>query len=222
MANLTIEILIIIAMMMVMLFDLYSQYIRGCTSLKNSSQLIAKANWVQYQARILTMMAVMMITFAYERKIINFEILKLLGFGFFCSSVIGLLYVLNNNAYKAINLILRIPTYFTFKRLYGEAYNFKLIYRLNKVYLYSLLFNLLIGFAMAVPFIVASSNPEMRMTAAYVGQAFNFVASIVNFNLIEPYYFRALDEKKESEITSQLIISKITSSILVFIVLTLL
>ena len=222
MSILTIEILIIITMLMAMLFDLYSQYIRGCTSLKNSSQLIAKANWVQYQARILTMMAIMMITFAYEKKIINFDILKLIGLGFLLSSIIGLSYIINNKIFKAINLILRVPTYFTFKKLYGEVYSFPLVYRLNKIYIYSLLFNLLIGFAMAIPFIVASSNPEMRMTAAYVGQAFNFVASIVNFNLIEPYYFRALDEKKESEITSQLIISKITSSILVFIVLTLL
>jgi hypothetical protein len=222
MTNLTVEIIIIIAIIMVMLFDLYSQYIRGCTSSKNSSQLIAKANWVQYQARILTMMAIMMITFAFEKKIINFDILKLLGFSFLCSSIVGLLYVINNNIFKAINLILRVPTYFTFKTLYSEVYYYKLIFCLNKVYLYSLFFNLLIGFAMAVPFIVATSNPDMRMTAAYVGQAFNFIASIVNFNLIEPYYYKALDEKKESEITSQLIISKITSNIIIFIVLTLL
>lgn len=200
-----------------MLFDLYSQYIRGNVTLKKTSQLIGKSNWIQYQARIVTMISVVLTTYSYEKKLINFSILTILAMAFAFSGVLGIIYVRSKLIFKFVNWFLNIPTYFSFKLFYKEKYNLNLILELNGVFVYSLIFNSLINYAIVFPFILADKNPEMRMTSAYIGQLLNFCASIINFNFIEPAFYRALDGAFEEKIASQIIYSKIASSFIVFL-----
>jgi len=217
--NIIVELAIGFMMILVMLFDLYSQYIRGSVSKRKSNQLIAKANWVQYQARILTMVSVVILTYSYERNLITFSIFYLLSLVFLISAIIGVMYIRYFNFYNFSNILLNLPTYFSFKNLYREKYYYKIKIVVGKVWGYSLLLNLLINFAIVIPFVLAANNPDIRMTSAYIGQALNFIASVVNFNLVEPKYYRALDQGMESSVSSQIILSKIFSNLIVAIAL---
>lgn len=213
--NIIVEAGIISILTLALLFDLYSQFIRANISIKGTSQLIGKSNWVQYQARILTMISVVLLTYCYEKNIINFNINNLLAIAFLISSLFGILYVKNNIIFNIANYILDTPTYLTFKKLYNQKYSIKIKIKIDKIFIYSLVVNIAINCAIVIPFILAERNPEMRMTSAYVGQLLNFFGSIINFNLIEPAFYRALDGKSEQVIASQIIYSKILSNILV-------
>ncbi len=202
-----------------MLFDLYSQFIRANVTAKKTNQLIGKSNWVQYQARIVTMISVVLLTYCFERDIININILELLSVAFLISGFVGLSYVKLKTIFNVFNYFLELPTYLTFKKFYGEKYyNFTKL-KINKIFFYSLFVNCMINMAIVLPFVLAENNPEIRMTAVYIGQLLNFLASIINFNLIEPAFYKALDAQSEGNITTQIISSKIVSSPIISIII---
>jgi len=213
--NFILEAIIIAILTLAMLFDLYSQFIRANISAKGTSQLIGKSNWVQYQARILTMLSVVLLTYCYEKNIISFDINSLLSAAFLVSGIFGIFYIKNKSIFYAFNSLLDIPTYFTFSKFYKEKYSIRTTLKLDKIFLSSFAVNLAINSAIVIPFILAEKYPDMRMTSAYVGQLLNFFGSIINFNLIEPAFYRALDAKTEQVVASQIIYSKILSNILV-------
>jgi hypothetical protein len=217
--NIIVELAIGFMMILVMLFDLYSQYIRGNVSKRKSNQLIAKANWVQYQARILTMVSVVILTYSYEKNFITFSIFYLLSLVFLMSALVGVIYIRYFAFYNFANILLNLPTYFSFKNSYREKYFFKIKMVFGGVWGFSLLLNLMINLAIAIPFVLATNNPEIRMTSAYIGQALNFIASVVNFNLVEPKFYRAIDEGVEASVSSQIILSKIISNLIAAIAL---
>ena len=213
--NFILEAIIISNLTLAMLFDLYSQFIRANISIKGTSQLIGKSNWVQYQARILTMLSMVLLTYCYEKNIIDFNVNNLLSIAFFVSSIFGLLYAKNRFAFNGLNYLLDVPTYFTFKKLYNQKYSIKIGLKIDNIFISALFVNVTINCAIVIPFILAEKYPEIRMTSVYIGQLLNFLGSIINFNLIEPAFYRALDGKSEQIIASQIIYSKILSNTLV-------
>lgn len=198
-----------------LIFDLGAQYVRASINKINKSELFAVSNWVQYQARILNMLSVVSLSYYFEKGGMKGEIKTIFYYALSFSFGIGLLYITNRKFFSALSSILFVTNRVIFKNVGTNDYFFKAKISLNKYFYYSLIVNILLYMAMIVPFVLASLKPDIRMTLAYSGQLLNFMGTIINYTLIEPGFYRAVDERGEESIVSQFIFAKLASIVFV-------
>lgn len=209
------EVALVFVLTLPAVFDIAAQYIRGNVAIKKRSELIAVGNWIQYQARIFTMLSVVWLSLMFERKKLNLEIDEIFIVSTIASAVVGIVYVRNRKIFDALNRAMLLPSKIFFKDVERDDYYFPITFRFGAPFFFSLIYNVLIYMAIIVPFWAASLRPDLRMTLAYSGQVLNFAGSIINLTTIEPRFFRAMDSNSEGDVISQLIYAKLASAFVV-------
>lgn len=186
--------IVIILVTLTQIIEIYAYFVKGAASAAKGRQLIGLANWIQYFARILYVIVLLLLTFIFE--VLNYSslIIPSVAFAFFLSFIFSICLCLSNKALYGLQLLLQPLIRYT----YPELINMEITVdqskiKFNKTFYLSLLTSFLIGIAFIVPFYLAHKFPEYRMMATYSGQFLNFFATAIIFSIIEPKMYIELD-----------------------------
>lgn len=218
--GLYLELLIIVSLIFAQIFDVYATMIRAKVNVEGSTQVLGVANWVQYIARIMNMLSVFSISFLLEKKIATIGVPALFMYSMIASLVAAFVVA----KLKFVAPIMRFLQLIGFAGVFGVTGRQKYWWKINFIYFsrvtfFSAVVALLINSALIIPFVLSVRYPDFRMTLAYTGQLFNFLASIIAFTYLDRIFFRALDEGNEFICASQIITGKLLSLAVLFLYL---
>ena len=186
------------------LLDIYAMMARTAVTREKNSEVFAISNWIQYQARILTMVTAFSLSFCLEHAIIGSDIRTL----FFFSGIEALIMIGLLVRTSTLSGPLCILQKLTVSRFFGSlgAKDFKREVQFcgkGRVLFISFLVGYLVLAATIVPFVFSQSLPQYRMTLVYIGQAFNFGASILTFTSLDRYFYQSMDAGSEQAYLNQ-------------------
>lgn len=190
----------VLSAMLVLSFviDIYVIFLRFARQSK-LAEFMSAANLVQYVSRIINMLVIFTITIYYEK-----------------GADVNPVFIFSTSCFISVFVILIMIRKKVFFKLFGKFFigfilikTFPSIKNISvwkdieirkkisfKVAFSSFVVNTAILLAMFVPFGVANSYPEYRMTAVYFGQIVNFSSTLMNFALLDPLLVRELRSGK--------------------------
>lgn len=173
--------------------ELHAYFIKTTSYKDMGAQALAYANWVIYVARILNMVFAFFLALSWEYGF-SLQLSIIFALGFFLGTVLSILYLLSRRLEGIINAVLWPVLFIPFRsfryvRFWRETHNV-----ISRRWLAMFMTAGMAYMALLVPFFVARMLPEYRMSAVYVGQAFNFASTLVLLTAVEPRMMLSLDD----------------------------
>lgn len=186
------------------LLEFHGYYVKTSATLDTQSRSLSLSNWIVYLARILNICCAFILAVALELgSELKLSIIFLLGF--LIGSVLCSLYWKTSIVEELCRYLLGRLIFLSHSSV-GDCRYWRPV-RLN-FSKHSLGMVVAAGAAycaLILPFYVARTFPEFRMTAVYTGQILNFISTLALLGFIEPRMMMSLDRANStSEDTSDL------------------
>ena len=201
-----IEVLLVIAFIVSYAFDCQTILVRTHYSPENQTEFQALAGLVQYLSRIFIVIAIFLLSALTEaaHEPPNFGLI----FGA-SSSIAVVLYLLTMSSeryHDALRILTKAFVVFSFRKLSDQSYwqpvNFS---QPTKITATSCFSNAILLVAAVLPFYIATSFPQYRMTSVYAGQLLNFFATAIVLAVQDPLAMRLLDRGEASGVRSSML-----------------
>lgn len=173
--------------------DVYAHYVRLSDVTQSRSEGLALANWVLYLARIFIMTSSFALAFIFESKQnIRFSELILVGFAF------GTMLIFAFARYRVIEIWIRkIAGFVLFmpaKGLAQDNHFWRPLKAPKTTHIAtSICTCLFLNIGIFLPFVMTKLVPEYRMSAVYMGQFVNFIATMLVMLYADPVMMRGRD-----------------------------
>lgn len=189
------ELFVALCLIAAIWLDVYALYVRLSEVAQSRSEGLALAGWVLYLARIFIMASSFVLAFIFESKQgIRFSELILVGFtlGTAFLSIFMRYGWLEVQIRKIFGFVLFMPA----KELAKDIYFWRPLGAPKIVHIVtSTAVCLFLNAGIFLPFIMTKLVPEYRMSAVYMGQFVNFVATLVVMLYADPVMMRGRDAK---------------------------
>jgi hypothetical protein len=195
--------------------ELKSNYIRASVSFFGKSRYLGYVGWVQYQARLLVMGAVALVTTLFEAKGFS-NIKEFVLFSSGASLILMLFYAFSPGFSRVADALFRPMSSVNYREESGQQYWRKISFFGASHVGYPFIIYFLLGVSVYVPFVLAAEIPEFRMTFAISGQLLNFLATVLLISVIEPRYLSKVDSKDELEMAAGMIVGRVFAAAAIF------
>lgn len=190
-------VLMVLAIFVSVVLDLYGYYIKSTRSDRGQAELIALGNWVIYIARTINMFCALALAYIFEAGL-DIRLPEIFLAGFLLSLVGLTLFMRHRWPERWISMICGPVMFMPFRKLYGTLYWRPVSRGMPTQVFWSFLSAGLIYLALMLPFFVAQLLPAYRMTLVFTGQLMNFLSTVIMLSYIEPRMMQALDARTDS------------------------
>lgn len=191
-----VKLILIFILTISIVVELHAYFVKTTFHESRRAQTIAFANWIIYVARILNMIFAFLLALSLEHGL-NLQLSIIFASGFFFGTVLSVLYLNSRRFEKFITASLSLVFFIPFSNFRHEKFWRATHNVLSRRWGGMFITAAMAYMALLVPFIVARLYPEYRMSAVYVGQAFNFASTIILLSAVEPRMMFSLDEAEE-------------------------
>ena len=172
--------------------DLHGYYIKTSKYPLKQAQVIALGNWVVYVARILNVVFATTLGFLFELQL-SIRLSEVFFIGFLLAFMVSIFYLASPLVERGLNFLLGIIIYRPFPELQGIQFWRKVSFGIGSRVLSMFVSANFIYLALILPFLMAKLFPEFRMTAVFIGQFMNFIATAILLSYVEPKIMYSFD-----------------------------
>ncbi len=188
------ELALTIALALSYALDGHSILVRSHEATEKKAELLALSNLVQYFARIITVISIFVISALTEGAHIQIDSARIFAGSSLCAVIVFLLIIGSQRFANGIVTLIKPAVMLSFPALANQTYWTKLPPDQQiRLTVASFVTNFLLLLAAFLPFLIASTVPQYRMTSVYAGQLLNFGASAIVLTIQDPHAMRMLD-----------------------------
>ena len=177
------------------LLELHGYFIKTSNIHNQQSEVLAFGNWVIYTARILHMLFAFALAIALEDGF-QLQLSVIFSLAFTLGTIASIFYINFNIVEIILNKIFGWILFMPFPDLCDLKFWRPIDRRFSCRWIAMITSSALAYLALIMPFFVARTLPEYRMSSVYLGQIFTFGSTIILLSMIEPKMMSALDQSK--------------------------
>lgn len=192
------QIFLVCVLALSIIVELHGYFVKSTYLLEGGAQALAFGNWIIYISRIFNMIFSFLLAIGLENGL-ELQLSVIFACGFFFGTILSILYVYSRRLEASISSLMSPILYISFDSFRGISFWRKTSATVTRRWIAMFTTAGLAYAALIIPFLIARMVPEYRMTSVYLGQALNFLSTIVLLGLLEPRLMASLDHAKKAE-----------------------